>query len=672
MHYKLKAVINDVEIFDDASLNSTESSIAHAELKNSTSLSCMGIGASASDALYLSILNPYKPSFDGDRVDFYISALDDDSDELGALAEEVGTSTDGSALDSDDAVYMEEAEEAGEDMTQEEIAEAEALSDEYTENVFRFFDGEPMDESEAGTEVLVDDEWIHMGTFYVYEQQYVDDTVMLTCLDGFSRMSLPFVPTEKAAFLSTLYADFRTQLFRDTGILADDMTFPHDRAVMFDMDVTYRDAMGYFAGAVGGYATFDGDATVGISYYSDAGIILLDSNIIYYVETSAGETTIEGMSCNRDISPYRDDIIEVGTGQSISFVNPFITEDGLQEIFDQYKGLRFSGAKVQARWRSQMQAGSFLRIMSADEYRQFVAIGNAIMESPDSVALKAQSNEIGKVILISNQTINFSGDAQTIIDSICDPESQKQVNVSPFDAKFKSLYAEMIKADYIDAKKVVTEALQAMDAVIQNLISENIKTLLLEAVGSNSRTYLNNSMLAIGEDPTIEEDASVFVKSIGVNRGYIEVRGSKDAQGMGDLATMIYGDSIYTDGSIHAGVFYDDEYSSKAQSKNDGTLISAKWARSLFAVEEKSLDNVSVAASTSVDSTVTITKSGYTPIGVVGTLVRNASSSGAQWGNVSVVQAQVNNSTQCGVRLFNKGTAAAKVKVTVTILYKAN
>lgn len=106
-------------------------------------------------------------------------------------------------------------------------------------------------------------------------------------------------------------------------------------------------------------------------------------------------------------------------------------------------------------------------------------------------------------------------------------------------------------------------------------------------------------------------------------------------------------------------------------SGGDGTQVSKEWVKSLFAYENKVLDNVSVAANTSVDSSISVTKSGYTPVGIMGVLIRNATSSGAQWGNVSVVQSYIAGGS-AGIRLFNKGTNAAKVKITATIFYIAN
>ena len=103
-------------------------------------------------------------------------------------------------------------------------------------------------------------------------------------------------------------------------------------------------------------------------------------------------------------------------------------------------------------------------------------------------------------------------------------------------------------------------------------------------------------------------------------------------------------------------------------------MISEHLAQSegtVLAVEGVSADNISVAASSATATTaVTITKSGYTPLGVVGWFVTSATSGGANNNWVVPNLLRVTNSTQASYVLRNVGTAAAKVKLTMYVLYR--
>lgn len=98
---------------------------------------------------------------------------------------------------------------------------------------------------------------------------------------------------------------------------------------------------------------------------------------------------------------------------------------------------------------------------------------------------------------------------------------------------------------------------------------------------------------------------------------------------------------------------------------NDSGFVSGLVA------EEKSIkDNVSVNGSgtTYTDGNASIAKTGYTPLGVVGFRVINASSSGANGANVVISHAYISGTTAY-FRVKNTASSAAKVRVYFTILY---
>ena len=85
-------------------------------------------------------------------------------------------------------------------------------------------------------------------------------------------------------------------------------------------------------------------------------------------------------------------------------------------------------------------------------------------------------------------------------------------------------------------------------------------------------------------------------------------------------------------------------------------------------VVEKVVDNISVNGNAYTDGSISATESGKTCIGVVGYSITNATSSGSNGGNCAMAHAYLDGDT-LRVRVRNTASAAAKVKVTLKVLY---
>lgn len=87
--------------------------------------------------------------------------------------------------------------------------------------------------------------------------------------------------------------------------------------------------------------------------------------------------------------------------------------------------------------------------------------------------------------------------------------------------------------------------------------------------------------------------------------------------------------------------------------------------------EEKSVaDNVSVNSGAISDGDISVAKTGYTPLGVVGFRAVNASSSGTNGGFAAITHAYVNgNDNHVYYRVRNTGGSSMKVRIYMTILY---
>lgn len=490
MKYKTKIKINGAELTDEQS--SSASSITGVSLEASAG-NGFQVGNSAASALSVTILKPYKTSFDGDKVEFYILPDGEDDESLAEkLEEEVGSAEETEHVEDNDETDDIETEEVddgeGEEMTAEEEAEAEAEDDIEESNLFDTMNGEEVTGEVTEEEAVPDPaDWELFGVFYVYKQtNNRDGSITLRCYDGFQLLHGDYVPAIKSGTIQQFYDDIRTQC-AELGVTVDPEEFSEEEnvTITWNQVCSFRQAIGYIAGLVGGYATFGDDDTLGIDYYAYNDRVLLLPELLDYKTTSAGETQIDGVVCTVNL---RGDTVESGDGgQSIAFYNPFATQQTVDSILEQYQGIRYIGANVKAKWDPSVRCGDLVRVMSEAEYRNYVAMGNAFRNSGEMTAaevlnLKKELNAVGRTILVSSQRIDFGGETLTEITSHLPTEAEKaNAPTSPNDAKFRIVTAELIKTNELVAEKATIKDLEATNAEIKNIKADYVNTEMLEA-----------------------------------------------------------------------------------------------------------------------------------------------------------------------------------------------
>ena len=490
MKYKTKIKINGAELTDEQS--SSASSITGVSLEASAG-NGFQVGNSAASALSVTILKPYKTTFDGDKVEFYILPDGEDDESLAEkLEEEVGSAEETEHVEDNDETDDIETEEVddgeGEEMTAEEEAEAEAEDDIEESNLFDTMNGEEVTGEVTEEEAVPDPaDWELFGVFYVYKQtNNRDGSITLRCYDGFQLLHGDYVPAIKSGTIQQFYDDIRTQC-AELGVTVDPEEFAEEEnvTITWNQVCSFRQAIGYIAGLVGGYATFGDDDTLGIDYYAYNDRVLLLPELLDYKTTSAGETQIDGVVCTVNL---RGDTVESGDGgQSITFYNPFATKQTIDSILEQYQGIRYIGANVKAKWDPSVRCGDLVRVMSEAEYRNYVAMGNAFRNSGEKTAtevlnLKKELNAVGRTILVSSQRIDFGGETLTEITSHLPTEAEKaNAPTSPNDAKFRSVTAEIIKTNELVAEKATIKDLEATNAEIKNIKADYVNTATLEA-----------------------------------------------------------------------------------------------------------------------------------------------------------------------------------------------
>ena len=430
MKYDIKAIINGAEIMDKAEPG--RPSITGVALMNSVSSGALEIGSVAIDKLTLTLINPYKSAFDGDTVELWIAPNEDGdgTDRIGELETLVGSESEEESIDDNDSdIYEEEEEEEGEDLSEEELAETETEEAALRGKIVEQVEGESLENEEVTTDEAAENAWKKVGTFFVYGQKSTSEGLQLECFDSTIFLHGTYMPAKATDTVQNHFDSFRAACQEETGIPVEPFTFDgvYNKTITWDFSCSYRDAIGYFAGLAGGFAHADENGEIGISFYLTDDTILLKEELMDYREESSGEIVIDGMSCNRSrTTNLTSDVIETGAGQSVSWTNPFVDEDILEDIFSQYRGTRYIGAAVSCKWDLSLQAGNLIRIMSEAEYENWLRMRNAAESAEDDSSIRAEMATQGKIILIGTQTVKFAGEAITTIKSARAAETARE------------------------------------------------------------------------------------------------------------------------------------------------------------------------------------------------------------------------------------------------------
>lgn len=440
MDYNLKIVMNGVEVLEDTGKTTMGGvtydtpSITNVMLQNSASLGAMDIGTTASDKLTFTMRNPYKQSFDGGVLEFWIAENPNGIETtLNKIADEVGTDTTTEGIDiTQNTSNLIEDEEEGEALTEEELADVTEVQDVNEEDLFIQLEGET-DTTQA--DETIETGWQQVGVYYVMGQtNNPDGSITITAYDGFCKLNGFYNPATPTDTVQNLFNELRDKALEECGIVIDEFDFDDiaDEVVTLNVLTTYRGALGYFAGLVGGFAEFDEDGTVCISFYSFSSNELIKSELLAYSEDSAGEMVLQELTCNTVVNGTEE--ITVGAGQGVSFTNPMMNESMLEKVLATYNGMRFVGGNISAIWDRSLMAGRFIRIFTEEEYANYLALLNQIEITTDETelkGLKANANALGSIMLICSQVIDFRGNATTRITSGNGTEASKVNALTP-------------------------------------------------------------------------------------------------------------------------------------------------------------------------------------------------------------------------------------------------
>lgn len=488
MDYRVKTIVDGIEMLETADEVTRQEddvtyqppSISAIKLLDNATIGTMEIGSTPSDCLTFTINNPNKQNYDGEKVELWIAPPEDDTavmEEMTEIEDSVGDDASDEGMDDSESDELEDEDDSeGEEPTEEDLADAEETTAANIESMYTAFEGEAVESEDEDTDEAEEPEWIRIGTFYVQSQTNADDNsaVTLTCYDSMQKLNRRFFPSNSTATVQAMFDDLRTQALNNLDVVIDAFDYDEDagRTITMPSPVTYREVIGWFAGLVGGFATCDDDGSIGFAMYAFSDGLYLDSALNYINVDSSGEMELDGIEC--DTGFVQQNIISSGFEADLFFKNPFMTQEILESILESYKGIRFSGGALNMAWDASIDAGSFIRIMTPDEYTNYLQLQNALeadgLTADEILDIKQNMNGLGTVLIVSSQLIDFTGDATTTIASICNSVTANENQIiSPTDAKFNRVTAKIVETEQLIAQKADIEDLQAAQADISHL-----------------------------------------------------------------------------------------------------------------------------------------------------------------------------------------------------------
>jgi hypothetical protein len=295
------------------------------------------------------------------------------------------------------------------------------------------------------------DEWIPLGKFYITDAVSDDDfetTFTITAYDAFSKTESVYEPwISMPNTASEILADIASQCGFSLGTIPEFLTevvisqelstldangalsFPNGANVESGALVigdfvnapaedinsyTCRQYIGYFAGLLGKNARFNRDGDLTFTWYTDHGY-----NIPRELQYMGGckklteyEYTVQSITSGSSNAE-----IVAGNGVGISFENPFMTQEILDNIFSAIGKVTY--IPLQVKWR-----------------------GNPAIEVGDIVTVEDRSGKLCTTYVME-QTIRVSGGLHAEIKCYGDSDSSIAFSTSPTVKKIQQVYTKL-------------------------------------------------------------------------------------------------------------------------------------------------------------------------------------------------------------------------------------
>ena len=295
------------------------------------------------------------------------------------------------------------------------------------------------------------DDWIPLGEFYITDAVSDDDfetTFTITAYDAFSKTESVYEPlisvpnkaseilTDIASqcgfslgnvpeFLKEVTISYELSKVDTSGslvfpnganiengalVIGDFVSAPSEESGLY----TCRQYIGYFAGLLGANARFDRDGKLVFVWYTDIGYTIPRS--LQYMSGCKRLTKDECIIQSITSGTSGVEIV-AGTGTGMSFENPFITQNILDNILSNIGTVTYT--PLQVKWR-----------------------GNPAVEVGDIVSVEDRSGKLCTTYVME-QTIRVSGGLHAEIKCYGDSESAIAFSTSPTTKKIQQVYSKL-------------------------------------------------------------------------------------------------------------------------------------------------------------------------------------------------------------------------------------
>lgn len=373
----------------------------------------------------------------------------------------------------------------------------------------------------VGTEI----KYIKLGIFTVTKQTSDGEYTSYEAYDRMYKADMPYF--SDMAFPSTDKA-ILNEICGKLGIsLATNIVTAHTISDK-PQGYTYREIIGYMAMLQGCNAVINSDGNLELRWYKDSGYVLDGHK--YYQQgvtfTTSKDFVIQKLTCNNTKSGDKEtSTITSGSGATgLSFVNPFMTQAILDEVYKKIGGFTFRPLTVKFVGDYRLEVGDIITVNKGGvDYKvpimqithecdgglmdTVTSIGQSDTENTSVASgpiTKQMERYYADLILVNKALINkLSVDEADI--RYASIETLKAVN-----ADIDNLKANKLDATYADIINANVESLKAVNADIANLKVDyekvgildasvaDIKTLIFgSATGTTITTDFSNSVIAV-------------------------------------------------------------------------------------------------------------------------------------------------------------------------------
>ena len=223
---------------------------------------------------------------------------------------------------------------------------------------------------------------------------------------------------------------------------------------------TYREMIGYIASMAGGFACVDRTGTIVIKWYLDVDY-KLDVTRIMSFEKDESNYNLEKLSCNVDNSTT---LTSGGGTLGVTFDNPFMTQDRLDNIFKKLSGFSYRGASVKTLGDVRLDPWDMITVEDGEDTYK-VPVMNIQQEYDGGLTMTITS--YGKTQ--TEQEVDFKG-----------PTTQQNERIYSDLILAKELIAKKVDAEWVKANTVQAETIVSINNDLENIRNNYLKSNVAE------------------------------------------------------------------------------------------------------------------------------------------------------------------------------------------------